>query len=111
MCHLKIIWEEKVKIKVLVQTKAQKDLLPELQQEVQTTKFAGKLNFINWGYGTNCQSGVILNSETGEIYDGIVTAWGFKSKPNSRLLIAEYKLFENKENDWLPFCSYYILDY
>lgn len=73
--------------------------------------FAGKLNFINWGCGTNCQSGVILNSETGEIYDGINTAWDFKSKPNSNLLIAEYGLFENKENEWLPFCSYCIPKY
>jgi len=73
--------------------------------------FAGKLNFINWGCGTNCQSGVILNSETGEIFDGIVTSWDFKSKPNSKLLIAEYGFFEDKENEWLPFCSYCISKY
>ena len=73
--------------------------------------FAGKLNFINWGCGTNCQSGVILNSETGEIYEGVNTAWNFKTKPNSKLLIAEYGLFEDKENEWLPFCSYCIPKY
>ncbi|MEZ4818329.1 MAG: hypothetical protein R2776_10250 [Flavobacteriaceae bacterium] len=73
--------------------------------------FAGKLNFINWGCGTNCQSGVILNSETGEIHEGIVTAWNFKSKPNSKLLIAEYGLFEDKEDEWLPFCGYCIPEY
>ena len=73
--------------------------------------FAGKLNCINWGCGTNCQSGVILNSETGEIFDGLITGWGFKSKPNSKLLIAEYGLFEDKENEWLPFCSFCIPKY
>lgn len=70
--------------------------------------FAGELNFINWGCGTNCKNGIILNSETGEIYDGIVTAWGVKSKPNSRLLIAEYPFFEDKEDEWIPFCGFCI---
>ncbi|WP_367388175.1 hypothetical protein [Lewinella sp. LCG006] len=81
------------------------------EESKRRPNFAGKLNFINWGCGTNCQSGVILNSATGEIYKGIVTAWGFNSKPNSRLLIVDYGLFENKEKEWLPFCGYCIPKY
>ena len=82
-----------------------------IQGSKRRPNFAGNLNFIDWGCGTNCKSGVILNSKTGEIYEGINTAWGFLSKPSSRLLIAEYGLFENQEKEWLPFCSFCIPKY
>ena len=45
------------------------------------------------------------------IYDGLVTAWGYKSMPNSRLLVAEYGLFEEDLNEWMPFCSYCIPEF
>jgi hypothetical protein len=65
--------------------------------------FAGKLTIIEWGCGTGCQSAVMLNAETGEIYDGITTSCGYKSMPNSRLLVANYGFFEGKEQEWIPF--------
>lgn len=77
----------------------------------QRPNFAGNLNFISWGCGTNCQSGMILNSETGEIHEGLVTAWGFKSKADSRLLIENYGLFEENEDQWQPFCSFCIAEF
>lgn len=74
--------------------------------------FAGKLNFINWGCGTACQLGVILNSETGQIYsEEIVTALGYKTQPDSRLFISNYGYFDGHENEWRPFCSYCIPEF
>ena len=73
--------------------------------------FAGNLNYISWGCGTSCQSGVILDSQTGVIYDGLTTELGFDSRPNSRLLIANYGYFEGRENEWLPFCGYCLPEF
>ncbi len=72
---------------------------------------AGHFNFINWGCGSSCQSGIILDAKTGAIYDGLNTSLGFKSKADSRLLMANAGLFEENEKEWIPFCFYCIPEY
>jgi hypothetical protein len=50
--------------------------------------FAGHFIICEWGCGSPCQKNVIVDAKTGYIYNGINTCWSYKSRPNSKLLIA-----------------------
>jgi hypothetical protein len=49
--------------------------------------FAGHYCFVYWGCGSDCQHGVIVDIETGKVYDGPTASRLFEYKPWSRLLI------------------------
>lgn len=53
-----------------------------------TVNFAGHYTFAWWGCGSPCQSGVIIDRRTGQIYDVPSAALGYDFRPNSRMLIA-----------------------
>jgi len=49
--------------------------------------FCGKFIIIQWGCGTECQTGVIINALTGKIVTLPTSEWGVEYRKNSRLLI------------------------
>ena len=49
--------------------------------------FAGKFCFVYWGCGSPCQSSVVVDMESGIIYNGLPSSLGYKFKKNSRILI------------------------
>ncbi|MBX9853067.1 MAG: hypothetical protein K2X86_15095 [Cytophagaceae bacterium] len=52
-----------------------------------TVNFAGHYTFAWWGCGSPCQSGVIIDRRTGQVYDAPSAALGYDFRPNSRMLI------------------------
>lgn len=49
--------------------------------------FAGHYCFVWWWCGNCCWQSVIVDAETGKIYDGVMAAWGYEYRKDSRLLI------------------------
>jgi len=49
--------------------------------------FAGHYTIVEWGCGTECQSGVVVDAENGAIYPLSLSAFGRKFQLNSNLLI------------------------
>ncbi len=49
--------------------------------------FAGHYHIAEWGCGTACQSWVIIDMKTGNIYDGIPTSRGLEYRTNSTMII------------------------
>lgn len=50
--------------------------------------FGGHYKIASWGCGSNCQSTVLVDMQSGNIYEGPITANRFNVKPDSRLFIA-----------------------
>jgi hypothetical protein len=55
--------------------------------KADTVNFAGHYTFAWWGCGSPCQSGVIIDRKTGQVYDAPSAALGYDFRPNSRMLI------------------------
>jgi len=55
--------------------------------KADTVNFAGHYTFAWWGCGSPCQSGVIIDRRTGQIYDAPSAALGYDFRPDSRMLI------------------------
>lgn len=49
--------------------------------------FAGHYCFVEWGCGSSCKESVIIDAETGKIYNGVNSAWGYNFRKDSRMLI------------------------
>lgn len=79
----------------------------EIPKEAQTyldegikegTPFADSYVFTEWGCGTSCQISAILNPANGDIVMfGLQSTVGFKTQPNSSLLIVNPKEYVEKE--------------
>ncbi|HEY8190931.1 MAG TPA: membrane lipoprotein lipid attachment site-containing protein [Alphaproteobacteria bacterium] len=50
---------------------------------------AGKYRIVTWGCGTNCQGSMIVDLESGKVYDGFGSSWGYSSRPDSNLIIMQ----------------------
>jgi len=55
--------------------------------KADTVNFAGHYTFAWWGCGSPCQSAVLIDRRTGQIYDAPSAALGYDFRPNSRMLI------------------------
>ena len=49
--------------------------------------YAGYFTLVTWGCGSPCQTGVIVNRKTGQIFGGVESVFGMRFKPNSRMII------------------------
>lgn len=49
--------------------------------------FAGRYIVTQWGCGTGCQAGAIINTVTGEVYPGPLSSLGIDFRPYSALLV------------------------
>lgn len=49
--------------------------------------FAGHYTFVFWGCGTACQSGLLVDRNTGKIFDVPTASLGYEFYPDSRLLM------------------------
>ena len=61
--------------------------------------FAGKYIIIEWGGGTECQTGVIVDASSGKIYEIPTSAWGKEYKADSCLLIVNPPVDDEEEED------------
>jgi hypothetical protein len=55
--------------------------------KADTVNFAGHYTFVSWGCGSPCQSAVVVDRQSGKIYDAPSAALGYDFRPNSRMLI------------------------
>lgn len=64
--------------------------------------FAGKYSIADWGCGSGCQDGVIVNADTGQIYEmPILTTNGHEARKDSRLLVQNPLIVGSGwMNDW-----------
>lgn len=80
-----------------------KEFQTRITETVQEgVNFAGKYAYAEWGCGTNCGAGAIIDIETGEIVEyGLMNTHGVEYKKNSRLLVINppEALEYIKEND------------
>ena len=56
--------------------------------------FAGKYTLVVNGCGTACQFGIIIDRETGIIYDGFTSELGYTFQKNSQLLVKNAEVLE-----------------
>lgn len=84
----------------------------------EEANFGGKYVVSEWGAGTECQAGVIIDLETGIIYELPVSCWGREYKLDSLLLInnppldaSEYTSKNSDDNfkvPWYAWPCYYL---
>ncbi len=55
--------------------------------KADTSNFAGHYTFVYWGCGSPCQSSLIIDRQTGKIYDSPGASLGFDFRTDSRMLI------------------------
>lgn len=67
--------------------------------------FAGHYTLVTWGFGSPCQSGVVVNRKTGEIFGGSETALGSEFKKNSKMIIKNIGAIDTATN-LIEVCSY-----
>jgi len=67
--------------------------------------FAGHYTLAIWGCGSGCQSGVVVDRKTGEIYDGYGTSWGSKFKIDSQLIVRNIGALDTATN-LIEYCAY-----
>lgn len=58
--------------------------------------FAGKYTLVIWGCGSPCQNGAIVNRINGKIYAGYFSAFGSEFKKDSRMIILNSGLIDEK---------------
>jgi hypothetical protein len=76
----------------------------------QPVNFAGQCVIVEWGCGTGCQSGVVIDLRTGKIHDLAVGQQGYEYRSASLLLVVNPPSPSNEEND-LPgraYPAYYL---
>ena len=76
-----------------------------------TANFAGHYTFVYWGCGSTCQSSLLIDRKTGEVYDSPGASLGFDFRVDSRMLIIN----PPDTNDFYDDCFYckpiiYIFD-
>lgn len=75
--------------------------------------FAGRYTVVSWGCGSNCETTMIVDADTGRVYDGIGDERGAEFKLTSDLLIADPALppdlnaYTDNPTDSLPI-RYYV---
>lgn len=52
-----------------------------------TSNFAGHYTLVYWGCGSNCKSSMIIDRQTGKIYDSPSSSLGYEYYPDSRMLL------------------------
>lgn len=69
--------------------------------------FAGHYTLVTWGCGSPCQSGVVVNRKTGEIFSGYGTALGSEFKKDSKMLIKNALAIDTTSNliEACPYCE------
>ncbi|WP_447951051.1 hypothetical protein [Chryseobacterium koreense] len=76
-----------------------------------TANFAGHYTFVYWGCGSPCQSSMLIDRQTGKIYDSPSAALGYEFRADSRMLIVNPP-DANGFYDDCPYCKpvIYIFD-
>jgi hypothetical protein len=62
--------------------------------------FAGECVVVEWGCGTGCQSGVVINLRDGSIHDLPVAEQGYEYRKDSRLLIVNPVSWDDEDYTW-----------
>ena len=52
-----------------------------------TANFGGHYTFVTWGCGASCQSSMLIDRQTGKIYESPEASCGYEFRVNSRMLI------------------------
>lgn len=67
--------------------------------------FAGKYSVVEWGCGSGCQDGAIVDADTGHVYPvpGPMVS-GFEARKNSRLLIQNPLIMHGNWREWYRMC-------
>jgi hypothetical protein len=55
--------------------------------EADTSNFAGHYTFVSWGCGSPCQSSLLIDRQTGKIYDSPGASLGYDYRADSRMLL------------------------
>jgi hypothetical protein len=55
--------------------------------ETDTSNFAGHYTFVSWGCGSPCQSSLLIDRQTGKIYDSPEASLGYDYRTDSRMLL------------------------
>jgi hypothetical protein len=72
--------------------------------------FGGKYIIIEWGCGTECQTGAVIDVSTGKIYELPTSEWGREYRKDSLLLVVNPPSKDEAENerpDW-AYPAYYL---
>ncbi len=56
--------------------------------EADTSNFSGHYTFVHWGCGSTCQSSLLIDRQTGKIYDSPGASLGYEYHVESRMLLA-----------------------
>lgn len=67
--------------------------------------FAGKYTLVTWGCGSPCQSGVVVDRKTGEIFSGYETSLGAEFRKDSKMIIKNVGAIDTTTN-LIEFCAY-----
>ena len=63
--------------------------------------FAGKYSVAQWGCGSTCQDGAIVDADTGHVYPlPSLMVTGFEARKDSRLLIQNPPIMKGNWRDW-----------
>jgi hypothetical protein len=57
------------------------------EYEADTSNFGGHYTFIDWGCGSPCQNSLLIDRQTGKIYDSPEASLGYEYYPDSRMLL------------------------
>lgn len=73
--------------------------------------FAGRYTVVSWGCGSNCESTMIVDAATGEVFDGVGAQRGAQFRLDSNLYIADPAegdpAYPDDPTSWLP-VRYYV---
>jgi len=69
--------------------------------KIDGINFAGKYSIVEWGCGSTCQSGAIVDADTGHVYPlpGIMAS-GFEARKDSNLLIQNPLSMQGNWREW-----------
>jgi len=70
--------------------------------EADTSNFAGHYTFVYWGCGSPCQSSLLIDRQTGKIYDSPGASLGYEYRADSRMLLTN----PPDTNGFYDDCSY-----
>ncbi|MEM7105719.1 MAG: hypothetical protein AAF502_21455 [Bacteroidota bacterium] len=67
--------------------------------------FAGHYTLVTWGCGSPCQSGVVVDRKTGQIFGGYGTSLGSEFKKDSKMIIKNVGAIDRTTN-LIEVCAY-----
>ena len=67
--------------------------------------FAGQYTLVTWGCGSPCQSGVVVDRKTGEIFGGYGTSLGSEFRKDSKMIIRNVGAIDTTTN-LIDVCAY-----